>query len=96
MYKLKDNVNIKELEKYGFHTFTGYDCCRKEDILYAVRDSKDDRCHYWQYYRVGVDEKNRTFRKSKYRGCGKCLLSMTVTRNDILDILQSGLVERIK
>lgn len=89
MYKLKDNISIKELEKYGFHTFNG------DNILYAVRDSQDDKCHSWQHYRLGVDEKNRTFRKTKFRGNGKCLLSMIVRKKDIEDVLQDGLVERI-
>ena len=94
MYKLKDGIELKELEKYGFRTFTGYDSCRKQDILYAVRDSRDDGCHSWQYYRTGINEQDRTFHKTKFRGGGKCLLSMTATRNDIADLIQAGLIQK--
>lgn len=92
MYKLKDDVNVKDLENYGFRTFLGFD----EKTLFAVRDSRDERCSLFQYYRVGVNENRRHFEKTKYRGGGKCLLTMSVTKNDIADLIQAGLVEKVK
>lgn len=92
MYKLKDEVNVKDLEKYGFRTFLGFD----EKTLFAIRDSRDEKCGLLQYYRIGVDENNRTFRKSKFRGGGKCTLPMTITKNDIVDLIKDGLIESFR
>lgn len=91
-FKMKDGVDLHELEKFGFHTFTDF-----EGNLHAVRDNRDDKCHSWQYYRIGIRTGYKEiFRKSKFRGCGKCLLPMSETKNDVLDILEAGLIERVR
>jgi len=91
VYKLKDNIEIKDLEKYGFDTFMSLD----NTYLIAVRDSRDEKCKLWQYYRLGINSKQRTFHKTKYRGCGKCLLSLNVTKNDIQDLIKADMVEKV-
>ena len=88
-YKIKDNVDLKELEKYGFKTFYGFD----GKTLFAIRDMYVEKNYILRQYRGGVDENNRFFRKSKYRP-GKCLLSVKVVKNDIKDLIDNSLVER--
>lgn len=88
MYKLKNDIELNTLEKYGFRIFKSHN-----EIVYAVRDSVNDKCNLGQYYRIGINEMDRKFNKTKYRGGGKCLLSMSVTKNDILDLIQAGLIE---
>ena len=85
-YKLAPHVTAEMLEEVGFKTFLGFD----EKTIFAVRDSKDSRCNLFQYYRLGVDEINRYFRKSKFRGGGKCLLTLNVTKKDIQDLIEKG------
>lgn len=92
MLKIRDSVDLKELEKFGFKTFMSGD----ETYLIAVRDSVDDKCRIGQYYRVGIDSKTRIFDKSKYRGYGKCLLRLAVKKSDIQDLIQAGLVEKVE
>ena len=91
MLKLKDNVNLKELEKYGFKTFY----VEHKQSLFATKDIYIDRHNKItpDWYRIGVDEVNRKFRKSKFR-LGKTLLSVRVTKYDIQDLIKDGLVEK--
>lgn len=91
-YKLKDNVNIKDLEKYRFETFMNL----TNTYLIAVRDSTNEKCKIGQFYRLGVNEKERTFHKAKYRGGGKCLLSVNVTRKDVEDLIKANMVEVVE
>lgn len=92
MLKIKDNVNLKELEKYGFKTFY----VEHKQSLFAIKDAYIDRPNKItpDWYRIGVDEVDRNFRKSKYRP-GKTLLSVKVMKKDIEDLIKDGLVEKI-
>ena len=92
MLKIKDNVDLKELEKYGFKTFL----IRNDKVVCAVRDSKNNSCQPHQYFRIGVNSEDRTFNKTKFRGGGKCLLTLQVTRKDVQDLIQAGLVEKVE
>lgn len=92
MLKIKDNVDLKELEKYGFEVF--YSDISK--CLFAVKDILKPTSNFnVARYRIGVDEKNRIFRKSKFRP-GKFLLQVKVTKNDIDDLIKDDLVEKVK
>lgn len=90
MLKIKDNVDLKELEKFGYKTFTSLD----ENYLIAVKDIYDYSKIIPTWYRIGVNEKERIFNKTKAR-IGKCLLQVKVTKKDIQDLIQAGLVEKV-
>jgi len=92
MLKIKDNVDLKELEKYGFKTFL----IRNDKVVCAVRDSRNNSCKPHQYFRIGVNSEDRKFNKTKFRGGGKCLLTLQVTRKDVQDLIQAGLVEKVE
>jgi hypothetical protein len=91
MLKIKDNVDLKELEKFGFETFL----IRNDKVVCAVRDSRNNSCKPHQYFRIGVNSEDRKFNKTKFRGGGKCLLTLQVTRKDVQDLIQAGLVEKV-
>lgn len=91
MFKLKGEFNFKDLELYGFITFYG---TKKEYGLIAIRDIKIPNS--FSYYRIGIYESERTFHKSKYRGFGKCLLSLNVKKQDIQDLIDLGIIEKAK
>lgn len=92
MLKIKDNVDLKGLENFGYKTFY----VEREQSLFATKDIYVDRPNkfFKDWYRIGVDEKNRKFRKSKFRP-GKTLLDVRVTKNDVYDLIQAGLVEKV-
>lgn len=89
-YKIKDKVDLKELEKYGWETFY----VEHKESLFAIKDIYVDKNYTTDWYRVGVDEKDRRFRKSKFRP-GKTLLSVKVTKKDISELVESDLVEKV-
>ena len=92
MLEIRDNVDLEELEKYGFKTFY----IEHKQSLFAIKDIYIDRPNKItpDWYRIGVDEVNRTFRKSKYRP-GKTLLSVKVTKKDINDLIKADLVVKV-
>lgn len=89
-YKIKDKVDLKELEKYGWKTFY----VEHKESLFAIKDIYVDKNYTTDWYRVGVDEKDRKFRKSKFRP-GKTLLSVKVTKKDISELVENDLVEKV-
>lgn len=89
-YKIKDKVDLKELEKYGWETFY----VEHKESLFAIKDIYVDKNYTTDWYRIGVDEKDRRFRKSKFRP-GKTLLSVKVTKKDISELVESDLVEKV-
>lgn len=91
MWKIKDNIDLKELEKFGYKTFTSLD----ESYLIAAKDIYDYSKIIPTWYKIGVNEKERIFNKTKLR-VGKCLLQVKVTKKDIQDLIQAGLVENVK
>ena len=91
MFKLIDEFNFKDLELYGFKTFYGL---KQEDGLIATRDIKIQNS--FSYYRIGIYESKKIFHKSKYRGVGKCLLSLNVKKEDVQDLIDLGIVKRVK
>lgn len=93
MLKIKDNIDLKELEKYGYKTFY----LEHTKSTYAVKDICIDRPDKItpDWYRIGVDEVNRKFRKSKFR-IGKTLLDVKVTKKDLDDLIKADLVEKIE
>lgn len=91
MLKIRDDIGLKELEKFGFKVFDSL----FDNYLIATRDSTDDKYKSWQFYRVSVNTKDRIFNKTKYRGCGKCLLTMTLRKNDIQDLIEAGFIEKV-
>ena len=90
MLKIKDNVDLKELEKYGWKTFY----VEHKESLFAIKDIYVDKNYTTDWYRVGVDEKDRKFRKSKFRP-DKTLLSVKVTKKDISELVENDLVEKV-
>jgi len=93
MLKIKDNVDLKELEKFGWETF--YVPKDNAEYLYAVKDIYVASGLKTNWYRVGVSEDNRKFRKSKFRP-GKCLLSVKVTKKDIEELVKADMVEKVE
>lgn len=92
MLKIKDNTDLKELEKFGYETF--YSDISK--CLFAVKDILKPTSNFnVARYRIGVDEKNRILRKSKFRP-GKFLLQVKVTKNDVDDLIKADLVEKVE
>lgn len=90
MWKIKDEINLKELEKHGWKTFY----VEHKESLFAIKDIYVDRNYKTDWYRIGVDEKDRRFRKSKFRP-GKTLLSVRVTKKDIFELIENDLVEKV-
>lgn len=79
MLKIKDNVDLKELEKFGFQYFKFYNCYRKE--IYEsdcdlVVDA--DRMIYHENYST-----------ADMNGCAKQLVV------ELFDLIQAGLVEKV-
>lgn len=91
MLKIRDDIDLKELGKYGFKNFY----VEHMQSLFAVKDIYVDNSKKItpDWYRIGVDEKNRKFRKTKFRP-GKTLLEVKVTKNDLYDLMVDGLVEK--
>lgn len=66
MYKIKDNIDLKELEKYGFHKMTLYGdeiYCKSYSHYGELVDIaiKEDRSFgiYWGYYSMCGEEQER-------------------------------------
>lgn len=83
MLKIKDSVNLKELEKFGFRDLITYyirSATRKRDII------------IWKYNKEIVDylKDNTTYVGYKYEGEYKHII-----RPYIQDLLQAGLVEKV-
>lgn len=93
MLKIKDNIDLKELEKYGYETFY----LEHKKSTYAVKDIYIDRPNKItpDWYRIVVDEVNRKFRKSKSRA-GKTLLDVKVAKKDLDDLIKADLVEKVE
>ena len=90
VFKLKDNINIKELEQFGFRVFTDL----QDKYLIAVRNCPNTN-DISSPCRIGVDENNRIFNKSKFRGNNKCLLNLKVKKEDIQDLIDLDMIEKI-
>lgn len=90
--RIKKDIDLKELEKFGWKTF--YVPKDNVEYLHAVKDIYISRNLKTDWYRVGVSEDNRKFRKSKFRP-GKCLLSVQVTKKDIEELIKADLVEKV-
>lgn len=93
MYKIREDVELNVLEKFGYKTFY----VEHKQSLFAIKDIYIDRPNKItpDWYRIGVDEVNRTFRKFKYRP-GKTLLSVKVTKKDIYNLIKANLVVKVE
>lgn len=79
MLKIKDNVNLKELEKYGFKYESGYEWQGYK----AYKLICDD------YALEVVDDEDRWLMIENYEHC-----YATIT-NVLYDLIQAGLVEKV-
>lgn len=66
MFKIRNNVDLKELEKYGFKEITLYDekiyhkdyiCCG-EGVEIDIREDKNINI-YWGYYTIQGEEQEK-------------------------------------
>ena len=83
MFKIKNNVSLKELEKFGFKDIVSYyikSVTRKRDII------------IWKYNKEIVDylKDNTTYSGYKYEGEYKHII-----RPYIKDLIQAGLIEEM-
>ena len=80
MLKIKDNVDLKELEKYGF----------KE-----TRFSKYERMYDMEYYRIDIYvdmyDKTINIQNDNFDGEYRCEIP-----NILYDLIKDGLVERVE
>ena len=82
MLKIKDNVDLKELEKYGFE----YDKDRGFYWKYVFLSRYGDEKQYW------VDEETRII----YFQLDKCGLSIFEYDNTLYDLIKDDLVEKVE
>jgi hypothetical protein len=81
MLKIKDNVDLKELEKYGFYDSLGI---YQRNIEQRMSDGI-----LWNDFRIAIDKTTRIIRFST--GCE----SKTTNLNVIYDLIKDGLVEKV-
>jgi hypothetical protein len=83
MLKIKDNVDLKELEKFGFKDFEAY---------YFKSVTRKRNIYIWKYNREIVDylKDNTTYSGYKYEGEYKHII-----RPYIKDLIEAGLVEKV-
>ena len=83
MLRIKDNVDLKELKKFGFKDVEAY-------YLKSVTRNRD--IIIWKYNREIVDylKDNTTYSGYKYEGEYKHII-----RPYIADLIQAGLVEKV-
>lgn len=94
MLKIKDNVDLKKLEKFGFYknkTRTAYWYDLKQEIHFY--EDMEYECNYW----LGVYIKDRKLRFVNDIKCDKGLqLAFSVERlNVIFDLIQADMVEKV-
>ena len=86
MLKIKDNVDLKELEKFGFSTYKDEIKIDDEKILYFTYCYKD-------FYLYVTDARNIYGEECDY-------IKGTVLANEnfdtLFDLIQAGLVEKVE
>ncbi len=85
MLKIKDNVDLKELEKFGFKSVKR-SCITKVDTyieyfkkVYLCNDNDDKLCYY-------IDENDRLFRVARLDG--------ELLDDTLYDLIKADLVEK--
>lgn len=83
MLKIKDNVDLKELEKFGFKDLEAY---------YFKAVTRQRNIHIWKYNREIVDylKDNTTYSGYKYEGEYKHIILPYIK-----DLIEAGLVEKV-
>ena len=82
MLKIKDNINLKELEKFGF--INGY------FNLMRKNTNEDDIC--WNETFI---DKNTRIIYERLEPCGNSIFEIDKENKYIQDLIQSGLVEKV-
>lgn len=80
MLKIKDNVNLKELEKYGFEHYTMIYIKKIKRSNETLKEEKD----------IYVEEENREI--SIHKG----LFNIDEELDIIYDLIKAGLVEKVE
>lgn len=83
MLRIKEDVDLKELEKFGFKNLEAY---------YFKTVTRQRNIYIWKYNREIVDylKDNTTYSGYKYEGEYKHII-----RHYIKDLIQAGLVEKV-
>lgn len=80
MLKIKDNVDLKELEKFGF----------KHQKLVYVKDVVRHCCNLKENKKIYIDEQSRII------SIGIGLFNTDIELSVIYDLIQAGLVEKVE
>ena len=79
MLKIKDNVDLKELEKFGF----------KHQKLIYFKDIVRQCCNLRENKKIYIDEQSRNI------SIGIGLFNTDIELDIIYDLIQAGLVEKV-
>lgn len=90
MLKIKDSVDLKELEKFGYED---------RNAQYAKVVMKDSTSNVWTYFEtIEIDKKDRIIRTRLYQDCAdqEWFGYIEKTGRYIYDLDKAGLVEKVK
>lgn len=92
VYRIKDNVDLKELEKFGFEYDSTQDNYVKEISTQLVRWGRE-------HIKIIIDKNKKIskFNKLQHFGIGSLILSwrMKLKRRDIKDLIKAKIVEKV-
>jgi hypothetical protein len=89
MLKIKDNVDLKELEKFGFKKEEDH------DIIYYLKENIYD--NNMEYADFKVEDHNRIIKMNLFKKDKMNYPLFDVNQDDtIFDLIQSGLVEKVE
>ena len=86
MLKIKDNVDLKELEK-----FKKYDFIKQTDYYFGSYYNADEENYYIEFVKIFIMIKDRTIH---FKGSKKWLKNYKLKW--IKDLIQAGLVEKVR
>lgn len=106
MLKIKDNVDLKELEKYGFETgYYDYYTTKKTVVIpcycYECECSEEDTGHYKIYenqINFMVDKKTRIINRMTYGGKSSYYFNILQSQDYdlIYDLIKANLVVKVE
>lgn len=90
MLKIKDDVDLKELEKFGYE-----DCINK----YTKKVMKDNTSKVWTYFEtIEIDKEDRIIRTRLYQDCADQVWYGYIEKTGswIGDLAKADLVEKVE
>ena len=89
MLKIKDNVDLKELEKFGFEKYNTYD-------TWFRKAHKTSDGYQTFYERFEINENDRIIRTILYNDLSDQYWEGTIEKNGrVLDLYKADLVEKV-